>query len=73
MGDFSELVVDCRGAIEIVGRFLALLELYPAAGGSIRPVRTAWCAPGFVDRRPADKLKTWVKVDSRRREQQTLE
>jgi segregation and condensation protein A len=25
---FSELVADCREAIEIVGRFLALLELY---------------------------------------------
>ena len=25
---FSELVQDCRGTIEIVGRFLALLELY---------------------------------------------
>jgi segregation and condensation protein A len=25
---FSELVADCRGSIEIVGRFLALLELY---------------------------------------------
>jgi segregation and condensation protein A len=25
---FTELVGDCRGAIEIVGRFLALLELY---------------------------------------------
>ena len=27
---FSELVADCRDAIEIVGRFLALLELYRA-------------------------------------------
>ncbi|WP_233213572.1 segregation/condensation protein A [Mycobacterium hubeiense] len=27
---FSELVADCDGAIEIVGRFLALLELYRA-------------------------------------------
>jgi segregation and condensation protein A len=25
---FSDLVADCRAAIEIVGRFLALLELY---------------------------------------------
>jgi segregation and condensation protein A len=25
---FAELVADCREAIEIVGRFLALLELY---------------------------------------------
>jgi segregation and condensation protein A len=27
---FSELVADCRASIEIVGRFLALLELYRA-------------------------------------------
>jgi segregation and condensation protein A len=27
---FSELVADCRAPIEIVGRFLALLELYRA-------------------------------------------
>ena len=27
------------------------------AGGSIRPVRTAWCAPGFVDRRTADQRR----------------
>jgi segregation and condensation protein A len=27
---FSELVADCRVPIEIVGRFLALLELYRA-------------------------------------------
>jgi len=25
---FSELVADCRAPIEVVGRFLALLELY---------------------------------------------
>ena len=25
------------------------------AGGSIRPIRTAWCAPDFVDRRTADQ------------------
>ena len=42
-------------AIEIVGRFLALLELYRAQGGSIRATRTAWCAPGFVDRGSADQ------------------
>ena len=27
---FSELVADCAGSMEIVGRFLALLELYRA-------------------------------------------
>ena len=27
---FSELVADCQAPIEIVGRFLALLELYRA-------------------------------------------
>ena len=27
------------------------------AGGSIRATRTAWCAAGFVDRRPADRRR----------------
>ena len=27
----------------------------PGAGGSIRPIRTAWCAPDFVDRRTANQ------------------
>ena len=55
---FSELVADCGAPIEIVGRFLALLELYRAAGGSIRSIRTAWCAPDFVDRRTANERRS---------------
>ena len=52
---FSELVADCEAPIEIVGRFLALLELYRARAVAFDQVRTAWCAAGFVDRRPADQ------------------
>ena len=36
------------------------------AGGSIRPVRTAWRAPGFLDRRTADQRR--LAETERRRE-----
>ena len=56
-----------RAPIEIVGRFLALLELYRARAVAFDQVRTAWCAASFVDRRPADQTSTWptaVEEDS---------
>ena len=51
---FSELVADCAAPIEIVGRFLALLELYRARAVAFDQSEPLG-APGFVDRRTADQ------------------
>ena len=54
---FSELVADCSEAIRDRRAVPGAARAVPIAGGSIRPVRTTWCAPGFVDRRPADRRR----------------
>ena len=51
----AELVADCGAPIEIVGPVPGAARAVPGQGGSIRPIRTAWCAAGFVDRRTADQ------------------
>ena len=40
----------------------------PGPGGSIRAVRTAWCAPDFVDRRPAGERRAGQSRVGRRAE-----
>ncbi len=52
---FSDLVADCHAPMEIVGRFLALLELYRARAVAFDQSEAAWCAPDFVDRRATEQ------------------
>ena len=44
-----------RGADRDRGPVPGAARAVPGQGGSIRPIRTAWCAPDFVDRRTADQ------------------
>ena len=63
---FSDLVADCEGAIEIVGRFLALLELFRAravAFDQVEPLgvlQVSWTG----DRPTSEHLATAVEEDS---------
>ena len=52
---FSDLVADCRGVHRDRRPLPGSARAVSVPGGSIRSVRTAWCAAGFVDRRTADQ------------------
>ncbi len=54
---FSELVADCAGVDRDRGPVPGAARTVSGAGGSIRSIRTAWCAPGFVDRRSANRRR----------------
>ncbi|BBY29927.1 segregation/condensation protein A [Mycolicibacterium sediminis] len=63
---FSELVADCTGGLEIVGRFLALLELYRARAVAFEQpeplgnLQVSWTG----DRPSTDDLAAAVEEDS---------
>jgi segregation and condensation protein A len=63
---FSDLVVDCSGGLEIVGRFLALLELYRARAVAfeqpepLEVLRVSWTG----DRPTNEHLAAAVEEDS---------
>ena len=63
---FSELIADCDGSMEIVGRFLALLELYRARAVAFEQVeplgvlQVSWTG----DRPTNEHLAAAVEEDS---------
>ena len=54
---FSDLVDRLQGVDRDRRALPGSARAVSVAGGSIRPVRTAWCAPGFVDRRTTDQRR----------------
>ena len=52
---FSELGRRLPGVDRDRGPVPGAARTVSGPGGSIRPIRTAWCAPGFVDRRSANR------------------
>ncbi|GAA3366476.1 segregation/condensation protein A [Saccharopolyspora gregorii] len=73
--DFSALVADCEHTVEIVARFLALLELFPEkvlAFEQEDPLATLWCAGsaaawrtrGWRRGRPAQRERRGIRVSA---------
>ena len=69
VGDVFRAGRRLRGADRDRGPVPGAARAVSGAGGSIRPIRSAWCAPGFVDRRTANQRTPGNRRGGRSRRQ----